>query len=753
MSAPIRILVLHDVPAAVSTIQREITEGLPGSSVQSADMFDRAHNHTPPDVIVCGATADISHVLGEAGRTPVLVLAEAIDADRAEQWLRAGAADYLAIDQMPLLAHSIRHACRTAQLRQHLYDAEVARHSDEQHFRALLDILPDPMITTDAGGHLTFVSPSAIRLFGGNADDMLGHSMFEWLHPSQHQRALLDLQQVLSDQPVLNQEYMLQRDGSDMLFCEASAALVKGGQGEQPSVMILLRDISWRKHQQQQVLYQASLLENMPDAVIATDRAFVITSWNRAAETIYGWQTDDVLGKRIDQLLGNTYVHAHPGEALEAFQKHGFWTGEVIQRHKNGSDVYIQASVTMLRDINGKPIGAVAVNRDITQHKRAEAERIALEEQLHQAQKMESIGRLTGGVAHDFNNLLTVISGYSELIRHKLIDGDPLIDDVNQIRQATDRAADFVRQLLAFSRKQILEPMLINLNEMISDLQPLLEDMLGPSLDLVIRLDREVWNITADPSQIEQVIMNVVLNARDAMPNGGSLRIATRNAVLADDSELLPGPYVVLEISDTGVGMDEQTLSQIFEPFFTTKDISQGTGLGLSTVYGIVKQSNGSISVTSSPGEGTTFVVALPATGAVVLEPITATQPSQRHGKETVLLVEDQGMVRKLVRLTLESEGYTVLEAYNGVEALDVSDGYGDAIDLLLTDAVMPLMGGQELAEQIKQKRPAIKVLFMSGYTEDAAIRHGLLEAKVEFLAKPFSPSMLVARLRQVLES
>ena len=377
-----------------------------------------------------------------------------------------------------------------------------------------------------------------------------------------------------------------------------------------------------------------------------------------------------------------------------------------------------------------------------------------VEEQLRQAQKMEAVGRLAGGVAHDFNNLLTAIMGYSDFLLMKMEQNDPSRQHVEEIKKAGERAASLTRQLLAFSRKQVLQPKVLDLNSVVADINKMLGRLIGEDIELKTSTDLRLGRVKADPGQIEQVIMNLVVNARDAMPGGGRLVIETANVDFDEaDTQLPAGSYVMLAVSDTGYGMDKEIQSRIFEPFFTTKEQGKGTGLGLSTVYGIVSQSGGEIRVESQPGCGTSVKVFLPR----VDEPVEvagdiSTLDQQMPAAETILLVEDEDTVRRLVREVLTMNGYRVLEAADGKDALQKCSLHGGPIHLMVTDVVMPQMGGRELAERMAEIRPATKVLYVSGHTEDAIVHHGVSDQEMNFLQKPFAPAALISKVREVLE-
>jgi len=444
---------------------------------------------------------------------------------------------------------------------------------------------------------------------------------------------------------------------------------------------------------------------------------------------------------------------------LDQLKETGPIRGQEVQLlRKDGSRTWVSLTHSLGTTGNGEPV-IDSLAEDITDRKRMEEEKTVLEAQLRQAQKMEAIGQLASGVAHDFNNLLTVITGYCELLLPRLGQDDSLRQEIELIRHAGERSALLTRQLLTFARRQAIAPDVLNLNALVSNLGKMLKRLMGEDITLTLKLNPELGNVKADPGQIEQAIMNLAVNARDAMPSGGHLTIETANVELDDaytftHISVRPGPYVMLAVNDTGIGMDAETQSHLFEPFFTTKDPDKGTGLGLSTVYGIVKQSGGNIWVYSELGLGSTFKVYLPLVeDAITADARRRDRVESPHGWETVLLVEDAEMVRSLARTILVSHGYTVLEAWDGNEALRIAQEYDHPIHLLMTDVVMPGMNGQTLAERLASIRPTTKVLYMSGYTGNAITRQGLPDPGVNYLQKPFTPTVLARTVRDVLDS
>jgi PAS domain S-box-containing protein len=491
------------------------------------------------------------------------------------------------------------------------------------------------------------------------------------------------------------------------------------------------------------------------DAHVMMDARGLITGWNPQAEAVFGWAAAEVMGRPLADVVVPPALREAHWTGLRHFVATG--AGPILNQQleltavrKDGREFPVELAVAPIRV--GDEWSFSAFLRDITERKH-------LQQQLIQSQKMEAVGRLAGGVAHDFNNLLTAIFGYAELLAEELPADSPALKDVEEIRKASQRAAGLTRQLLAFSRQQVLQPIVLNPNDLVEDVEKMLRRLIGEDVQLRTTLAKDVGNVRADPGQLEQVIMNLVVNARDAMPTGGKVTIETQNAELSEayaegHLPVVPGAYVMLAVSDTGIGMDAQTRGRIFEPFFTTKDKGKGTGLGLSTVYGIVKQSGGYIWAYSEPGRGTTFKVYLPHVDA----PIEAVAPPPQPGgtlagTETVLLAEDDELLRPLARGLLHKLGYTVLDAGSAEEALALARAHADPIHLLVADVVMPGESGRQLARRLAELRPDMRVLYTSGYTDDAIVHHGMLEPGLNYLQKPFTPAALARKVREVLDA
>jgi two-component system, cell cycle sensor histidine kinase and response regulator CckA len=610
----------------------------------------------------------------------------------------------------------------------------------ERRYRQLVELSPDA-IFIQVDGHITYINAAGLRLLAASRpEEILGRRVLDLVHPDFREivaRRMEIMQDGRTAVSRLEQQY-ISLSGEVVDVEVAAAPLVFQGKN---GAQVVMHDISKRKRNMAQIENLAKFPSEDPSPVlrIAGDGAILYANPS-SAPLLHLW------GCRIGHALPQD-LQAFVREALESGLSHRL-------------EVECQERIYVL---NLTPItdrGYVNIyGQDVTERKKAEKDLRETEEQLRQSQKMEAVGRLAGGVAHDFNNILTAISGYAELLLLDPKRVEPLLQEVQEIQQAAERAKSLTRQLLAFSRKQVLQPLRLDLNTVVGKLHLMLQRLLGEDIDLKIFLGPDLGAVTADPGQLEQVIVNLAVNARDSMPDGGKLTIATSAVTLDGDyaqhhAEVEPGPYVLLAVSDSGVGMDKETQARIFEPFFTTKEPGQGTGLGLSMVYGIVKQSGGHIWVYSEVGRGTTFKVYLPRT----LQPqeTVSTQPPAEDESEisgTILLVEDEEMVRRVTCRMLEIKGFTVLTADGGRAALALSEQHPEPIDLLLTDVMMPEIGGLKLAESLLPQRPGMRVLFMSGHTEGAIVHQGILDPGIAFIQKPFKMADLIRKIREVLTS
>ena len=630
-------------------------------------------------------------------------------------------------------------------------DAERALRDSEQRWRSLAENVPDTIVLVDRTGTILFIN----RLLEGATHEAVLGAHISVVMPLEFSSLLSSvIERVFNQGEVVSSD--LQVEGMDQkkrwFSCHISPVRLHG---RTIAATVRATDITQRHQAEDERLRfqneRELMFERMPIGCILWTHDRRISYANPAAEQIFGFQPDGMHGHGLELI---NFEESMP-EMQSYFERveHGDMgmVAMVTNRTANGDGVTCEWHPTPLFSSSGELTGVITMVMDIS-------ERSSLEEQLRQAQKMEAVGRLAGGIAHDFNNLLTAIMGYSELLEARIPSTDTASGYVQQIKKAAKRAAALTYQLLAFSRKQVLQSQLLVLGDVITDLVPMLRRLIGEHIALKTDLAPDSWQILADASQMEQVVMNLVMNARDAMPRGGSLTITTRNQSMDADmvrayAEVHPGDYLMMIISDTGEGMEDSVRKRIFEPFFTTKPEGKGTGLGLAVVFGVVRQSGGFIFVDSVPGKGSRFDVLLPRADRSP-EPFRhrdSTAQLAIRGSETILLVEDDDGVRGLAKDTLEASGYTVMAVSNGQEAVEISEHYPKTIHLLLTDVVMPGLGGREVAEKVRAQRPAIKVLFMSGYTDDMVLAHGVQDGTAAFIEKPFAAPKLLGRIRKVL--
>ncbi|HLG98551.1 MAG TPA: PAS domain S-box protein [Bryobacteraceae bacterium] len=635
--------------------------------------------------------------------------------------------------------------------------SQSKRATDETHdmMRAALYSIGDAVITTDREGAVQIMNSVAESLTGYRESDARGAGIERIIRIVNHDtRETVEnpVRQVIKDGKVValaNHTVLISRSGAEVPI-DDSAAPITSASGELTGVVLVFRDVSERKKAFDIARRLAAIVEDSDDAIVAESLDGTITAWNRGAERLFGYSAEEIVGAPISRII--------PPDRLDEMRiiLERIGRGDAVDHSeteriaKDGRRIRVSITISPIRDDAGRVVGASKIARDVTRQTQ-------LEELVRQTQKMEAVGRLAGGLAHDFNNLLTVILGYAVAIKNRISPEDPLHNTVNEILTAGERAASLTGQLLAFSRKQVIQPQIVDLNLFVSGTRNMLERLLGEDVDLAAVLDPEPCFVNMDTGQLTQILMNLAVNSRDAMPTGGKLTIETRTVVREREDlgrrGIRPaGAYAVLAVSDTGVGMSPETEAHIFEPFFTTKEPGKGTGLGLATVYGIVTQNSGWVDFYTEPNHGTTFRIYLPRVPA----PIEAETPQSKEVTQpspaaTILLVEDQAAIRMLAEDVLADAGHRVLSASNGRSGLELAQKHRDTIDLLITDVVMPEMSGPDLADQLTKLRPGLIVLFVSGYTDHALLHRGSIEQGTAFLQKPFLPEQLVAKVSQLL--
>jgi PAS domain S-box-containing protein len=662
------------------------------------------------------------------------------------------------------VANQIAGAVANALLFIQLKRAEEAMRESEEKFRDLYDHAPVGYHEYDKEGRITKVNRTDLEMLGYTAEELIGQPIWRLNVGEEIVREQVLAKLAGTSPPGQNLERIYRRKDGTTFPVLIQDRPTLDEKGQIAGIRCTIQDITEHKRSEEALRESEeryrTILENIEDGYYEVDLPGNFTFFNDSLCRMLGYSRDELIGmgndrytdaenrKKLFQAFNSVY---RTGEPVKGFD----W--EVIR--KDGRKLYGEVSVSLIRNSAGQPIGFRGIARDITERKRAEKEMAALQEQLTQSQKMEAVGRLAGGIAHDFNNLLTVIKGYAQLSLLEVKQNNPLWENIQEIQKATERATNLTRQLLAFSRRQILDPKVLDLNSLLRDTEKMLRRMIGEDIELVTRLSDGLGRVKIDPGQFEQVILNLAVNARDAMPSGGKFTIETAN-VQPDEGYALThlglttGHYARLSVSDTGVGMSREVQEKAFDPFFTTKEKGKGTGLGLSTVHGIVTQSGGKIWIYSEPGRGTTFKIYFPTIeGELDALNVKKEKDSSPRGSETVLLVEDEPSVRDLANRLLKQQGYRVLEAANGEEALRLAqDTDGERIHLLLTDVVLPQMSGKELADQFKSSRPDLKVLYMSGYTDFAVVHQGVLNPGTHFLQKPFSLETLSQKIREALD-
>ena len=641
-------------------------------------------------------------------------------------------------------------------------EIEETLQENERYFRSLLHSMHEDILVIDSNYRITDANNMFLTTKGGKREDVIGRHCFEISHdhnePCDKKGEECMLREVFETaEPRFCQHEHLNKDGS-IVYVDLLVSPLKDGEGKVTHIIEAARNITELKQVEKELRESEekyrTILASIEDGYYEVNLPGNFTFFNDSMCNIRGYPREELM-----KMNNRQYMDPETAKRVYKIFNEVYETGKPVKRveweslRKDGTKAYVESSISLMKDAKGRSIGFRGIVRDVSERKRLEA-------QLIQSQKMEAIGTLAGGVAHDFNNLLTTIMGNAHMALMEMGDDDPLREEIEGINEAGERASSLTRQLLAFSRKQVIQPKVLDLNKVSAGIEKMLSRLIGEHIELKMISYPGLCCVKMDPGQMEQVIMNLAINSKDAMPRGGKLTIETAKVDLGEAYfldhavEAQPGPYVMLAVSDTGIGMDEEIRSHIFEPFFTTKEKGRGTGLGLSTVYGIVKQSGGLIWSYSEPGQGTTFKIYFPSVQEDAKSGEKETIPiDEMKGSETILVVEDDAMLRKIVQKALQRYAFRMLQAQDAIEALRVSEEHHGAIHLMLTDVVMPGMRGEELAEHMQSLRPEIKVLYMSGYTDEAIVHHGVLTPGVNFIQKPFQLEVLARKVREVLDS
>ncbi len=633
---------------------------------------------------------------------------------------------------------------------------EILSHGESlEQFRELMDHLQEVFwIKNVATEGVLYVSPAYERIWGRSCQSLYDNfqSLQDSVHPEDQERiaGAMDGDEDIGGRV---QEYRILRPDGEIRWIRSRSYPVRNEQGQIQRHAGINEDITELKGAEKERARLAAIIEYSDDALVSMSVDGIIIHWNRGAERQYGYTAEEIIGHPMSILFPPDRYREYLEVLKKIKQGQPVSSYETMRQRKDGTLINIAVSISPVENRSGDVIGASKIGHDISKIKKLEA-------QFIEAQKMEVVGQLAGGVAHDFNNILAVIIGYNDLIEQDLGADHPLHKYTEEIRLASQRASGLTRQLLIFSRKQTVQAAVLNLNEIVESMDKMLRRFVDENTELTLVYSKEVGQIKADAGYIGQVLMNLVVNARDAMPSGGKLTIETSVTKLTDEDALMhpgsaAGPYVVLSVTDTGTGMSDDVKTHLFEAFFTTKGPGKGTGLGLTTCQTIVQQSGGFIDVLSEVGQGTTFKIYFPRVDLPIDPTVKVRQTrSLRSGTETILLVEDEPSLRQLAQSALQMMGYKVLVAANGQEGLNVArDHQGAPIQLVITDVIMPKMGGTVMVEWLKTTSPGLKVLFTSGYTDDAIARHGVLQERVHFLPKPYSHSALARKVREMLDA
>jgi two-component system cell cycle sensor histidine kinase/response regulator CckA len=756
------ILIVEDEAAHAHAIQRAFepfAAKVETLAVRSLQQYRQAIASRPPDLALVdlnlpdGRAVEALSAPPEDGPFPILIMTSYGDEHTAVEVMKAGALDYVvkSSEAFSAMPHTVERALREWNLLRERRQAAAAVRESEERYRQLFEAESDAIFLIDNDtDRIQESNQAASDLYGYSREELLARKASDLSAEAQATHQFTHETAIVSDRVVITPLCSHRKKDGTVFPVEITGRFFT--RKERPVHIIAVREITERRRAEAERERLMAAIEQSGEVIIITDPEGAIQYANPAFEKVTGYSRQEALGQNPRFLKSGEQDQEFYQQLWQTISSGKSWQGTLVNKRKDGKLYTEEATISPVSDAGGRIVSYVAVKRDIS------AQRL-MEEQLRQAQKMETVGQLAGGVAHDFNNMLQVIISYVEMSLGKVEAGQPLHKYLLEIRRAGLRSAEITGQLLAFARKQTVRPKVLDLNDAVAGTQKMIQRLIGEDIDLAWMPGHDLWKVKIDPAQLDQILANLAVNARDAIGGVGKLTIETENvtfdgAYCATHAGFVPGEYVLLAVSDDGCGMDKQTLSHLFEPFFTTKGPGKGTGLGLATIYGIVKQNNGFINVYSEPGHGSTFKVYLPrAEGASAAEQLEAEVRAPRGGTETVLVAEDETAILELAREILEQLGYTVLTARTPEDAIRSNEEHPGPIHLLITDVVMPQMNGRQLAERLVAARSGLKCLYMSGYTANVIAHRGVLEEGVSFIAKPFSLASLAKTVREVLDS
>jgi PAS domain S-box-containing protein len=759
MTEELRILLLEDVSDDAELIKRELRKGnLAFSSrrVYTSKDYLRELTDFAPHVVVSDFTLGEFNALDALGLLqkhapdlPFILVTGSQSEEVAVACIKQGADDYILKSSLTRLPSAVLGALRKREMERERAKVETALRRSEEHFRSLIEHSSDIITIISRDGTISYESPSLERILGYQPQELIGQNAYQLIHP-QDVNLVMDtlLRPQAASATHKSFEYRIRHKNGTWRVLETLGANLLD-EPEVAGIIINSRDITERKQAEEQIREQAALLDKAQDAILVYDLETRLGFWNKSAERLYGWLADEVIGRKVDEVLNKTDPTAALAAREQALES-GEWIGELQQETKAGRTIVVESRLTLVSDGEGRPKSMLVINTDITEKKRLEA-------QFLRVQRMESIGTLAGGIAHDLNNVLTPILMAIRMLREEMATSAAK-EILNTLEASAHRGSGIVQQVLSFARGVEGERTIFQVKHPLSEVVTISRDTFPKSIHISARIEKDLWPIIGDPTQLHQVFLNLCVNARDAMPNGGRIQIEAQNAIIDDNyaqmqPEAKPGPYVVVTIADTGVGIPPALLDKVFEPFFTTKDIGKGTGLGLSTVLGIVKSHSGFLNVYSEVGKGTRFKVHLPAADPAQTQPVKDEEIVLLKGRgELILVADDEPAIREIIRFTLEANQYQVIMAADGTEAVALYAQRGAEIHAAMVDIMMPYMDGPATVRALQKLNPQVRCMAVSGLMENDKILEMTETGKTSFLAKPFTTEQLLASLRELLD-